>query len=104
MRKVIFFDKSCVFIKDEQEALLLKSIQNKKAFKLNHAAGYDIVQPGAIARITNAGRDYQRPDPKVKQIAAPEISAEQRAKNIKKLDKIRADFAARVAKRKKAWP
>lgn len=103
MRKVIFKDRSYVFIKDEQEPAVLKNIAAKKTFKLNHAYGYEIVAWNEIARITSAGNEYV--DPNIKKIEAPkapELTDEQRAKNLERLAEMKKEFLARKAKRENA--
>ena len=101
MRKVIFWDKTFVVIKDEQEPAVVAHKAKGKPFYLNHAGGRDYIEPGAIARITSAkSTDYHVPTPDPsKLLAAPEISDEQREANLDKIAKIKADLKDRIERK-----
>lgn len=63
-RKVIYWDKSYRIVRAEQVPAIEEAIQGKRPFRLHHAHGIDLVQPGAISLITEPKYDEIPPEPK----------------------------------------
>lgn len=101
-RKVIMWDKSFVIIKAEQEPPIATAKRTGKPFYLNHLSGRDFVEPGAIARITDAKHGDYHIDPPANQklLAQPEISDEQRAANVAKIAKMKQEHIERMERRR----
>lgn len=90
MHKVSYFDKTYVIVKDEQVEQIAAMKAKGKPFWLNHSTGRDFVDPKSIALITKAKYgEYSLPEPKMKQLADPGMSDEQRAKAREKLEEIK---------------
>lgn len=107
MQKVIFWDKSFVFIEDDVAQKVELVMGTSKKFRLLHLANPkgDVLIGTTISRITPAHyREYEHLLPRNdKMIAAPkvpEITDEQRAANIKKFAKMREDFNKRLSAKK----
>ena len=60
MKKVILFDRSYLVIRDEQEKVLETKLNGTAKFWLNHLNGRDLIDPRAVARVTQAvaNQDY----------------------------------------------
>lgn len=103
MKKCIFWDKSVVFIEDEQQDSVELAMSRKNGFKLNHVGAKrpDWVAHGSIARITQANyQEYQHLLPKIEnRIEAPK-AAEPTPEQIAKTEKLKAEIREKLFKKK----
>lgn len=99
MKKVILWDKTSLFIKDDQLPALEKKLEGTTKFWLSHAGGRDLLSPSAVYRVTNAGREAPDTVPETHRIEAPPETPEQKARIEANKAKIRKILAE--AKKKK---
>lgn len=91
MKKVVYWDRTYVIIRDDQEAEVATAIARDRPFWLHHQNGRDFVKPKTIALITKAAYGEYQPDPKTLKIAAgsTQLSEADRAKAREKIEEIK---------------
>lgn len=102
MIKIVFWDKTFIVIHDRQMSKLKPLLNSNKFVEIEHLNGVDIIQTKSIAKITKAyTTDYTLPANKLQQINKPEISEEQRFKNLARLKEIKDSFMEQMNKKKR---
>ena len=91
MKKVVYWDKTYVIIRDDQEAGVATAIAQGKPFWLHHSTGRDFIKPSTVALITKAKYGEYQPDPKVLKLSAgtETLTDEQRAKARERVQEIK---------------
>lgn len=102
MKKVILWDKSTIYVTDEQAVKIMRAKQLGKSIQVSMPGGdYEFLAPNAVTRITGAGYEMPEQVDKDHRIESKvELTDEDRAKNHEKIQQMKADFLRAAEERR----